>query len=397
MITVEEAFGIVLDNCKIAETELVSIHVAQGRILAETIIADRDFPPFDRVTMDGIAIQYNSFEKGQKTFPILGIAPAGSEQINLTSEDGCVEVMTGAMLPLNTDTVIRYEDVEIKDGQAKINLTALNFRQNIHFQGLDRQMGSVIIKPGKSIKAPELGVLATAGKAEVLVYKNPKVAIISSGDELVDVDKVPLAYQIRKSNNFSIKGALEQFRCPIVSFHITDDKEVVKNEIEKILKDFDIIILSGGVSKGKFDYIPEALEQLKVRKLFHKVKQRPGKPFWFGVSEEEKVVFALPGNPVSSFMCTNKYVLPWFRKHLNANYKQAYAELNSDITFKPDLNYFAQVELTFNAKGKILAHPVEGNGSGDLANLTDADAFIELARGKDLYKKGEAHPILMIR
>jgi molybdopterin molybdotransferase len=302
--------------------------------------------------------------------------------------------MTGAMLPLGCDTVIRYEDLDISDGKARITIDNITYKQNIHFQGSDRKNQSTLMLAGKIIGAPELAVLATCGKSKVKVFKTPSIAIVSSGDELVNVEIQPLPHQIRKSNNYSIAGALVQFNCPVTSFHLLDDPVEIKRELSTILEEFDVVILSGGVSMGKFDYIPEALNALGVEKLFHKVAQRPGKPFWFGKTDTEKTVFALPGNPVSSFMCTNRYVLSWMKKHLGIKEMLIFAELTSDINFKPDLTYFAQVELSYSNAGKILATPIEGNGSGDLANLTDSDAFMELPRGRSLYQKGSVYPIL---
>ena len=164
MITVEEAFEIVLTNCPQAKIESINIDDSQGRVLAEDIFADRDFPPFDRVTMDGIAIKFETFQAGFRNFEIEAIAPAGAAQVTMKNPTSCVEAMTGAMLPINCDTVIRYEDVELAGRQATINLEKLVFKQNIHFQGLDRQIGDLLVKGGKRIQSAELGVLATAGK-----------------------------------------------------------------------------------------------------------------------------------------------------------------------------------------------------------------------------------------
>ncbi len=397
MITVEEAYDIVMKNCPKAEVESTSLDDAQGRILAEDVFADRNFPPFDRVTMDGIAIAYSSFASGTRKFKIESIAAAGSPQVVLNSTENCVESMTGAMLPINSDTVIRYEDLQVENGFATIQIEEIREKQNVHFEGLDRKRSSILLRSGKLIAAPELAVLATAGKATVKVYRTPSVAIISSGDELVDVDQTPKPHQIRKSNNYSILGALNPLNITVSQYHILDDQESIRDSINQILEKHDVVILSGGVSKGKFDFIPDALSALGVKKLFHKVKQRPGKPFWFGKSDEGKTVFALPGNPVSSFMCTNKYVMPWMRKHLGGQEIEVYAQLTNTVHFKADLNYFAQVKLSYNQKGQLLAEPIEGNGSGDLANLSDADAFIELIRGKDIYEKGEVHRIIRYR
>lgn len=397
MITVEEAYKLVMDHKLRAYVQEVDIEIAQGRVLAEEIKADRDFPPFDRVTMDGIAIQYNTFRNGIRNFPISSIAAAGAEQQILSNLSGCIEVMTGAVMPLHADTVIRYEDLNLKDNVAEVQLDQLNFRQNIHFQGSDRKKGEILLRPGKLIGAPEIAVMSTVGKQKIKIYRPPSVAVISSGDELVDIHIEPLPHQIRKSNNYSIGGALNPYHCPMHAFHMPDDPEIILKQLHDILEVHDIIILSGGVSKGKFDFIPEALTALKVKKLFHRIMQRPGKPFWFGIAPGDKPVFALPGNPVSSFMCTNKYILPWLRQYLHMEESVQYAVLGSDVTFKPDLNYFVQVKLETAQDGRWMATPIEGNGSGDFANLTDADAFMELPKGKDLYEKGEVHQVFYYR
>ena len=177
-----------------------------------------------------------------------------------------------------------------------------------------------------------------------------------------------------------------------------DDKKEVQDRLNQFVNDYDVIILSGGVSKGKFDFLPAALEYVGVQKLFHKIKQRPGKPFWFGKHPEGCVVFALPGNPVSSFMCMQRYFLPWLDHSLGNETRQIpYAVLSHPIDFKPDLVYFAQVKTNYGKDGKISATPVEGHGSGDLANLVEADGFLELPRGKNEFKTGEAYPLHAFR
>ncbi|MEM8895218.1 MAG: molybdopterin-binding protein, partial [Bacteroidota bacterium] len=157
-------------------------------------------------------------------------------------------------------------------------------------------------------------------------------------------------------------------------------------------------VLSGGVSKGKFDFLPQALDEIGVKKHFHRISQRPGKPFWFGSFGDKATVFAFPGNPVSSFMCMQRYFKTWLNHSLQINTLQTpYAVLGDDVHFKPDLTYFLEVKLVFSPTGEILAMPVKGNGSGDLANLVDADAFIELPKGRNDYHKGEKYPILTYR
>jgi molybdopterin molybdotransferase len=282
MISVQEALQTVLNTAQDFGVEEVLFIKSVGRILKEDIKADRDFPPFDRVSMDGIAIEYSSFRNGQRSFKIEGIQAAGSEQITLQNPENCIEVMTGAVLPNNCDTVIRYEDVELKKGIATIIINAINDGQNIHIKGKDGKAGNVLIKQNTIISAAEIGVLATVGKSTVKVAKQPKVMIVSTGDELVGVDETPLAHQIRRSNVFTLVSFLEKLHIPSETAHLTDDKPMLKEKIKTYLSTYDVLLFSGAVSKGKFDFLPEVFEELGVEKLFHKVAQRPGKPFFYG-------------------------------------------------------------------------------------------------------------------
>ncbi|MFZ9046262.1 MAG: molybdopterin molybdotransferase MoeA [Cyclobacteriaceae bacterium] len=398
MINVAEARAIIAQHAQDFGTETISLNESIGRILREPISADRDMPPYDRVTMDGIAIKFSVFENGVKSFPVAGVAAAGAPKQMVEDSSTCIEVMTGAIMPDGVDTVIPYEKVEIDKGVATLHDEPINYQQNIHFQGLDRKRGDVVLQPGIQISSADVGVCATVGKAEVEVSKLPKTIVISSGDELVEINEQPLAHQIRKSNIYRIKTVLGHYDIPVETAHFQDDLEEIVTNLGKFVQQYDLIILSGGVSKGKFDYLPEALEKVGVEKLFHRIAQRPGKPFWFGKHPEGSVVFAFPGNPVSSFMCMQNYFKPWLSDSIQFNSQpQPYAKLTKDVAFTPDLTYYLEVKLDFNEKGEILANPIKGNGSGDLANLVDADAFIELPRGRDLFKAGEVYPIIRYR
>ena len=398
MITIQQATKIVLENRIDLSIESVKLENAIGRQLREDLIADRDFPPFHRVAMDGIAIRFADFENGQRTFPIVGVQAAGSPQLSVTESSVCAEVMTGAMLPKGVDTVIRYEDILIENNKATIQIDNIAFGKNIHKKGTDRVEGDILVKEGKIISSAEIGVAATVGKSELKVSQLPKVAIISTGDELVNVNEKPEAYQIRSSNVYTISSLLQQNQIQAELFHIVDNQQVTINKIKILLNDFDVLILSGGVSKGKFDYIPAALETLNVEKLFHRVRQKPGKPFWFGKNANNKVVFALPGNPASSFMCTNRYFLPWLRASMNLQpFQYQYVALGEDFKFKANLQYFLQVKLTYKMNGQVTAKPIAGRGSGDLANLADVDGFMELPAEKMEFKKGEIYPFIRFR
>jgi len=390
MITVEEAGEIILEQLRYYGVEIIPFTLALGRVLAENIKADRDWPPFNRVSMDGIAVSYRSIENGIKTFSIKAIQAAGDVPVEIGHPGECIEIMTGAALPASVDTVIRYEDLEIKDGSATIHTASVKKGQNIHQQGTDKKQHDIVATAGQLVSPAIIGIMASVGEIEVRVKRMPRMVIFSSGDELVEVDETPSPYQIRRSNSYTIKAVLQQYNLKADILHIPDYPEVIREQIQNCLQNYDVLLLSGGISMGKFDHIPQALEKLQVKKLFHKVKQRPGKPFWFGAHEKGVVVFAFPGNPVATFMCLHRYFLPWLQATLGLTVKPpVYAVLNQDITFQPQLKYFLQVKLCINEQTQIIAEPAEGNGSGDFANLADTDAFMELPLERNEFKKGE--------
>jgi molybdopterin molybdotransferase len=419
MISVKQALQTVLDTTQDFGIEEIPFIQSVGRILKEDIKADRDFPPFNRVAMDGIAIDFSSFQNGQRTFQIEGIQPAGSEQISLQNSENCIEVMTGAVLPNNTSAVVRYEDVVIENNSARVSIETVSDRQNIHAKGKDGKVGDILIQQNTKISAAEIGVLATVGKSMVKVAKQPKVMIVSTGDELVGVAKTPLAHQIRRSNIFTLVSLLEKLNIPSETAHITDDKPILKEKIKNYLKEYDVLLFSGAVSKGKFDFLPEVFEELGVEKLFHKVAQRPGKPFWFGVADtlrldeqgdseravkrtenknqKNTIVFGFPGNPISTYVNCLAYFYPWYYKSVGLETQEENAILADDVIFKPNLTYFLQVQLSYRY-GHLIAIPIKGNGSGDLASLVHADAFIQLPKTEEIrFKKGEVFPIVRYR
>lgn len=395
MVSVAEASEIILAypfQPKIVKIDLVR---AVGKVLGEKIFADRDFPPFDRVAMDGFAFRYEDWQRGQRNFSIVAVQAAGKPQLELQHTNSCIEVMTGSILPQGTDTVVRYEDVEKKGNDATILVQAVEIGQNIHRQGQDEKKGNTLLEPHIFLSPAEIALLASVGKNEVDVLSLPRVAIVSTGDELMEITETPGYYQIRKSNSYALEAALNTLGCNSTLFHLKDQKDIILNSLQTIVATYDVVIISGGVSKGKFDFIPEALAQIGVQKKFHQVSQRPGKPFWFGVAKDT-AVFALPGNPVSTYMCFYRYIKPWLSKSLNLADRHLYAILAQDFNFQPKLTYFLQVKIQ-NEHGRLVAYPVMGGGSGDFANLKDVDGFIELPLERSEFKEGEAFPYIPFR
>ncbi|MBX2916610.1 MAG: molybdopterin molybdotransferase MoeA [Cyclobacteriaceae bacterium] len=387
MITVSEATAIILSHSIETGVEEISIQEACGRVLKETVRADRDFPPFDRVSMDGIVIAFDAWKTGTRTFPIESIQAAGQQQKQLTNTCACIEVMTGAMLPLGTDTVVPYENVSIKDGTATITTEKIERGENIHRQGVDAELNDELLAPGIKISPAEVALMAAVGKKKIQVAAFPKTAIISTGDELIPVDLIPLPYQIRRSNSYALQAALRELGCTADQFHLPDQPEMLEAEVKKILQHYSLVIFSGGVSKGKYDYIPQTLERNGIQKRFHQVSQRPGKPLWFGTSAKH-VVFALPGNPVSTYMCFYRYIKPWLMKSLGVETQPQQVVLAQNFSFKPALTYFLQVKVK-NEMSQLKAYPNAGGGSGDFANLKEVDGFIELPADVTDFKAGQ--------
>lgn len=391
MITVDEALSIMDRHIPSFGVEVIGFEDCLNRRIAENVTADRDFPPYHRAAMDGIAILFEDFQKGHQSFRVVGEQVAGLTQQSLQGEATCLEIMTGAILPKGADTIIRYEDVTIENGQAVINIDEVKEKGNIHHQGTDCQIGDVLIPKGKQINIGDIGIITSVGKSKVKVSKRPKVAVISTGNELVEVDQIPEPYQIRKSNVHTISSLLKQEGVEHELFHFDDDFEVIKSGLERIISKYEVILMSGGVSMGKKDFIPEALEAVGVKKYFHRIKQRPGKPLWFG-GNEKVTVFGFPGNPVSTLVCYIAYFKRWLNKTIGIEPGEELAELAVEVVFKPNFFYYLPVSLHHEGS-RLVATPHRGHGSGDLVNLSKMEAFICLPEGKEVFEKGEVYPI----
>ena len=396
-ISYQEALQIIGDNkCQPTSTK-VDLQKAIGKVLNEDIYADRDFPPFDRVTMDGIAINYSAFESGQRIFSIEKTIAAGMSKSALEDGAKCVQIMTGAIMPDGVDTVIRYEDITIVDEVTTINEEAIRAKQNVHFKGIDKKQGDIILSKGKLLGAPEMNIAAAVGKDELEVLIPPKAMIITTGDELVAIHEKPEAHQIRRSGNYGVRALIENWGAETEMLHLPDDKKLMIDALSAVIKNYQMVVLTGGVSKGKFDYLPEVMEDLGVKKHFHKVKQRPGKPFWFGTAKNGTTVFALPGNPVSSFMCAAVYIRHWLCESLSLNTKTQHVVLKEGVSFPKPFTYFMECITSFNEQGQLEALPSRGNGSGDFANMVDADGFIVLPAEMDRFEKGQVYPFISYR
>jgi molybdopterin molybdotransferase len=358
-------------------TELV------GTILRERIVAAYDQPPFDRVTMDGIAFAFSAYERGRRSFRIAGTQAAGAPPLTLSDPGHCIEVMTGAMLPAGCDCVIPVEKIAVADGVAQLAADAApQSRLNIHARGTDSRRGDELLQPGTRLGPAEVAVIAANGRTHASVSRKPRIAVISTGDELVEPGKPLADWQIHRSNVYAIMAALQRrgFSQPTLD-HLPDDPAVLRERLSAHLQSHDMLILSGGVSMGRFDYVPQVLAELNVRVVFHKVAQRPGKPLWFGVGTGGQTVYALPGNPVSTLVCLGRYVFTGLETSLGiAARPPEPIALAERFEVKPALTLFIPTRVA-HAQEQRRAVLQPTRGSGDFTSLIGTDGFVELPSG----------------
>ncbi len=392
MLTPEAAEKLILDSISLFHREDCAISDAHGRVLREELRADRDLPPYDRVTMDGYALRSAARAEGVARFQVEATQAAGMRPFTLGPAPGaCVEVMTGAVLPVGADCVVPYEDAR-GEGDAVVlaGPDSTQAGQNVHRRGTDHRMGDVVVPSGIRLTGREIAVAAACGHAVLTVSHSPRVAIIATGDELVEVDALVAPHQIRRSNDHALRAALIGAGYPRADrFHFRDVRPEIEHMLWHILAEYDVVLVTGGVSKGKFDFLPTELERQGVRRIFHGVAQRPGKPFWFGLSPRMTPVFALPGNPVSAYTCLHRYVLPAL-DHASGKppARPVLAALGAPVAARPHLALLTPVRLSSGPRAELIATPADVTTSGDFGGLVQTDGFVDLAAGTDGYSAG---------
>jgi molybdopterin molybdotransferase len=390
MKDVAEAEALILAHMPRFKARPEPLQACVGRVLAEDVRAERDQPPFDRVTMDGIAIAYRDLAAGRRSFEVVGTQAAGSEPIAIHAAQ-CVEVMTGTPLPPGADTVVPVERIRRSGSTAAVAADAVvNAEQFVHRRGSDRLQGSLVLAAGTELGPPEIAVLAGADHATALVAELPRVAVISTGDELVEAGKPIAAHQIRSTNDRAVEASLLQHRLGNVTrARLRDDAGALAIAIDRLDGEADVLVLSGGVSMGQFDFVPSVLAELGAKLVLHKVAQRPGRPMWFGVSARGKPIFALPGNPVSTLVCATRYLLPALRHAagLAATAPELVA-LAAPIEAFATLTLFTPVTVSSSADAKLLAKPHPTNTSGDFVTLASTAGFVELPAKNGFHPPG---------
>ncbi len=395
MLSTAEAQRAILAAMPRLDTESVSLESVVGRVLRQSVVTERDQPPFDRVTMDGIAIRFEDFEAGRREFRIKGTQHAGDPVTALDDGAGCIEVMTGTTMPTGADTVIAVERISVADGMATIaDGYVPEAGQFIHRQGSDHADGTQVLTEGGVVSPMDVAIIASCGLDTVSVSRLPNIRVISTGNELVAPAGPIEPHQIRLSNGPALVAMLRsQGFSNSEHDHILDDPKELEQRIGAHLDAADVLVLSGGVSMGKADFVPEVLAGLGVKVEFHRIAQRPGKPMWFGLGRNGQVVFALPGNPVSTLVCCRQYVLPaLFHASCRSERSPQHVVLGSDVEFKPNLTYFLPARVASNEDGRALAMPNPTNTSGDFMALTGTDGYLELEAATTRFPAGTVAP-----
>ncbi len=395
MLTTVEARDAILAAMPVFETVTVPIGKVVGRVLRQNVCAERDQPPFDRVMMDGIAIRFADLATSTRRYPIQSMQAAGDPPLSLDAGK-CIEIMTGASLPDGADCIVPVERIAVKEGVAEIESGyEAEKRQFVHAQASDHAKGTELLSPGMRVSPMDVAIIASCGLPEVDVAKHPSVVVISTGNELVPAGKPIEAQQIRMSNGPAIVAMLKQHGHDDCRHdHVVDNPVLLRKRIGNHLDKAEVLVLSGGVSMGHADFVPQILDELGVRVEFHKVSQRPGKPMWFGIGPKGQPVFALPGNPVSALVCCRQYIVPALSAAAgSAPNKLEFATLTEDVTIKPKLTCFLPVRLISNAAGQVLAMPVHTNTSGDFASLSGTDGYVELALEQTDFSAGTTVPL----
>ena len=394
MIPISEAISIVLEHSPKLKVESVALSDALGRVLAEDIIADTDLPPFDRAQMDGYAVRAADVSTTPARLRIVGESAAGAGWHHEMKAGEAVRIMTGAPVPAGADAVQQVELTREQDGVGFVEiLEPVEPGRSIVKQAAEIKAGETVLRAGEDINAAMIATLASFGYAQVKVGRRPRVAVMATGSELVNVDEKPGADQIRDSNNYTIAAYATQAGATVERLPLAgDDTEELKRQIATAAGRSDVLITSGGVSMGVYDFTKAALKELGAEIFFERVALRPGKPTVFG-RLGDTLVFGLPGNPVSVAVTFNLFARAALRVMQGAQQPQLPEEtavLASNLKGSIDRESYLPAVLRTDGKGTLLAEPLKWGGSSDFVAFARATALINVPAGVKTLEKGQS-------
>ena len=396
MIPVSKAIEIIKSQTHKLSFEEIALQDSFNCILAEDIIADTDLPPFNRSQMDGYAVRFEDVKDVPARLKIVGESAAGSGWHNEMKVGEAVRIMTGAPVPLGADSVQKVEVTHEEDGFVFIE-ESVKQGQNIVTRGKEITNGETVLRRGERLTAAMIAPLASFGYEKVKVAKRPRVAILATGSELVSVNKTPQQDQIRDSNSFTLAAYSSLANAVVERLPLAgDDLESLKETIKRASENSDVLIMSGGVSVGVYDFTKTALRELGAEIFFEKVSLKPGKPTVFG-RLKDALVFGLPGNPVSVAVTFNLFARMALMLMQGANdveLKSEHATLSRTAKGAKERETFLPATLSTNEKGKLIAEPLKWGGSSDFVSFAKANALINIPQGVKTVEEGEVVRVL---
>jgi molybdopterin molybdotransferase len=400
MTTADQALEIVLDNVNPLGVERIPILEALGRVVAENIQSSRDIPGFDNSAMDGFAVRGADVAHASASSPVrlkvVETVGAGQMPARRINPGEAVRTMTGAPIAEGADAIIQVERTRGSGDTVEI-LAPPDPRSFIRPRGEDLRRGELVMTAGKVLTPSDLGMLASVNRAMVEVVRRPRVAIVATGDELVDVDQPPVGAQVVNSSAYALAGAIREAGGEFAILKVARDTvDEIRARLAEAMT-FDAMVSTGGVSVGQFDHVKGALDELGMRQLFHGVAQRPGRPLKFG-TVGYRPIFGLPGNPVSTMVCFYLYARPALLKmggHTRVGLPRVQARCGVDIKVAKDLTEFVRVKLERVGDG-FVATPTGNQGSGILSSLSRADGLLIGPSTETLLKAGAQATVLLL-
>lgn len=391
MLSFEEAFEIALSSAGQLGAERVNISRALNRVLAEDVESDMDLPPFNKSAMDGFACQRADLAN---ELTIVETIPAGQVPTKTVGKNQCAKIMTGSMVPAGADCVVMKEYIE-SPTENTVRFIGEKTADNICRKAEDIKVGDIVLRKGTLLKPQHIAVLASVGNTQPLVAKRPRVAVIATGTELVEPASKPELSQIRNSNSFQLTVQIESAGAVAKYYGIAGDTdEAIDSLFKKALDQNDVVLISGGVSVGDFDFVPRILKQNNIDLLFDKIAIKPGKPTVFGVSEKA-YCFGLPGNPVSTFVLFEILVKPFLYKLMGHDYKPHNIRMPLGESVKRKKTKRQRwLPMAITQSGTV--KPVEYHGSAHISSLCAADGLTRIDVGVGEIEKGTMMEVRLI-
>ncbi|MCP4452749.1 MAG: molybdopterin molybdotransferase MoeA [Planctomycetes bacterium] len=385
MISPQNALEIVLETTRPLKMRSIGLADADGFCLAQDVRADRNLPPTDRSAMDGYALRAADITRFSGTLELIGEVAAGRVSASRVKPGKCVRIFTGAVIPSGADTVVKVESTRETEGIVTV-MEPVKLGSHIRKRGEETAKGCVVLSRGAKLGPVQIGLCATLGKAIVKVYGHPRVAVISTGTEIVAPDQRAKSWQIRDANGPALCAALRTVGCGKALYRIAQDNaSALRRTLRTALKNRDVVLLSGGVSVGRYDLVPQVIQEIGAKIRFHKVAIKPGKPVLYATFGRNQHIFGLPGNPLSALTGLHEFVLPAIRRMAGVAeqdcHPSVYLPLAETLTPRGKRLEHVLVRIVQHETGPKLV-PVLSRGSADLVAANLADGVVILPRDK---------------